>query len=259
MGTPPEAPVAVRRGAQRSEIDSWSLVLTSQGIRSGVVRESSGFALCVPATDAERARRILELHDDETAATLQKRSRPAPREHGRTRAGLVMAAGLALLQLAIWSRAADLPFMRIGSARSQQILDGELWRVVTALCLHIDGPHLFGNVLALGLFASAVAWSLGPGLGALLIVASGALGNGVNAWLQGPSHDVRSGSCWSAGSLARAGRSSRHRAQPLRYSRCSVKRSPRWSPPVGVSAALELPRPDARPLIMARVDAGRGG
>ena len=182
--------VAVRRGAQRSEIDSWSLVLTSQGIRSGVVRESSGFALCVPATDAERARRILELHDDETAATLQKRSRPAPSEHGRTRAGIVMAAGLALLQLAIWSRAADLPFMRIGSARSQQILDGELWRVVTALCLHIDGPHLFGNVLALGLFASAVAWSLGPGLGALLIVASGALANGVNAWLQGPSHDV---------------------------------------------------------------------
>ncbi len=190
MGTPPEDTVAVRRSSQRSEIDTWSLVLTSQGIRSGVISHSPGFALCVPATDAENAERILESYDDETAESLQKRARPAPREYGPTRAGIGMAAGLALLQLGIWSRAADLPLMRLGSARSQQILDGELWRVVTALCLHVDGPHLLGNVLALGLFASAVAWSLGPGVGVLLIVLSGALANWVNAWLQGASHDV---------------------------------------------------------------------
>lgn len=190
MGTPPEGPVAVRRSSQRRKIEVWSLVLTSQGIRSGVIHHPTGFALCVPATDAEEAERILELYDDETAESLQKRERPPPREYGPTRAGIGMAAGLALLQLGIWSRAADLPFMRLGSARSQQVLDGELWRVVTALCLHVDGPHLFGNVVALGIFASAVAWSLGPGIGALLIVLSGALANGVNAWLQGPSHDV---------------------------------------------------------------------
>ena len=115
---------------------------------------------------------------------------PPPREHGRTRAGVGMAAVLALVQLGIWSRAVDLPYMQLGSASGQRILDGELWRVVTALCLHVDALHLFGNVMALGIFASALAWSMGPGVAALLIVLSGALGNCVNAWLQGPAHDV---------------------------------------------------------------------
>ncbi len=190
MATPSEGPVPVRRSSQRREIEAWSLVLTSQGIRSGVVENSPGFALCVPAADAESAERLLELYDDETAESLRKRARPPLREYGRTRGGIGMAAALALLQLGIWSRAADLPFMRLGSASGQQILEGELWRVVTALCLHVDGPHLFGNVLALGIFASAVAWSVGPGVGALLIVLSGALANWTNAWVQGPSHDV---------------------------------------------------------------------
>ena len=190
MATPSGGPVPVRRSSQRREIEAWSLVLTSQGIRSGVIESSPGFALCVPAADAESAERLLELYDDETAASAEERAKPPPREYGPTRAGIEMAAALALIQLGIWSRAADLPLMRLGSASGQQILDGELWRVVTALCLHVDGPHLLGNVVALGLFASAVAWSLGPGVGALLIVLSGALANWTNAWVQGPAHDV---------------------------------------------------------------------
>lgn len=183
-------PVPVRLSPRRSQIEAWALVLSSQGIRSGVIESSPGFALCVHAEDAERAARVLELYDDETAESLRRRARPPPPEYGRTLAGIQMAAALALLQLFIWSRLADVPFMQLGSARSRQILDGELWRVVTALCLHVDGPHLFGNVLALGLFATAVAWSLGPGVGALLIVLSGALANWVNAFVHGPSHDV---------------------------------------------------------------------
>ena len=190
MTTPSEGPVPVRHSLRRSEIEAWSLVLTSQGIRSGVIENPPGFALCVRASDAESAERLLDLSDRETAESLRKRAKPPPREYGWTSAGIGMAAALALFQLGVWSRATDLPFMRLGSARAQLILDGELWRVVTALGLHVDGPHLLGNVLSLGIFATAVAWSMGPGVALLLIVLSGALANGINAWMHAPPHDV---------------------------------------------------------------------
>ena len=191
----------VRRSLRRREIEVWSLVLTSQGIRSGVVESSPGFALCVTPADADSAARVLQLYDDETAESRRKRATPPPREYGRSRAGIGMAAALALVQLGIWSRAVDLPYTQLGSANGQRILDGELWRVVTALCLHVDALHLFGNVMALGIFASALAWSMGPGVAALLIVLSGALGNCVNAWLQGPAHDVVGASTAVFGSI----------------------------------------------------------
>jgi membrane associated rhomboid family serine protease len=235
MVTPPHGPVAVRRSSQRREIEAWALVLSSQGIRSRVVESPTVFALFVSAADAERTERVLELYDDETAESLGKRARPPPPEYGRTSAGIQMAAALALLQLGIWSRLTDLHFMPLGSANGQHILDGEIWRTVTALCLHVDGPHLFGNVLALGLFASTVAWSFGPGVGALLIVLSGALGNWANAFVQGPSHLAVGASTAVFGAIGiLAG------LQAVRRWRGEVRKARAWLPLAGGLALLAM-------------------
>lgn len=57
----------------------------------------------------------------------------------------------------------------------------EWWRAVTALGLHADDPHLFSNMVFGLLFFIPLCRRAGLGLGIALAVASGALGNVVNA------------------------------------------------------------------------------
>ncbi|MEM1083672.1 MAG: rhomboid family intramembrane serine protease [Verrucomicrobiota bacterium] len=59
--------------------------------------------------------------------------------------------------------------------------DGEWWRPFTALFLHGDFPHLLGNVFIGGIFCLMVVHSIGQVRGWLLILASGVVGNTINA------------------------------------------------------------------------------
>ena len=75
-----------------------------------------------------------------------------------------------------------------GRADAKLILAGEFWRCVTALTLHADMPHVLGNAIFGTLFMGAVFRVLGPGLGGTLVLASGIVGNLVNAFLHGSAH-----------------------------------------------------------------------
>jgi membrane associated rhomboid family serine protease len=75
-----------------------------------------------------------------------------------------------------------------GSADVHKILNGELWRTVTALTLHADVAHVLSNAIAVALFLGLVSSLLGTGLGGALILLSGAVGNLANAFLHGPPH-----------------------------------------------------------------------
>ena len=75
-----------------------------------------------------------------------------------------------------------------GAADAERILQGELWRTVTALTLHADVAHVLSNAIAAGLFLSAVNGMLGAGIGGALVLLAGAGGNLVNAMLHGSPH-----------------------------------------------------------------------
>ena len=75
-----------------------------------------------------------------------------------------------------------------GSADAYRILQGELWRTVTALTLHADVAHAVSNAFAAALFFGAVFSMLGTGLGFALVLLAGAGGNLANALLQGAPH-----------------------------------------------------------------------
>lgn len=75
-----------------------------------------------------------------------------------------------------------------GNSDAGLVRSGEWWRTVTALTLHADGQHLLGNLLIGGGFILMLCRALGSGLGWSLLLASGGLGNLLNAWLQAPLH-----------------------------------------------------------------------
>ena len=73
-------------------------------------------------------------------------------------------------------------------ALSEGILDGELFRCVTALTLHSNAGHLASNLAALFLLGTWLCRSVGTGIGWLLILGGGSSGNYLNAIVQSGSH-----------------------------------------------------------------------
>lgn len=64
----------------------------------------------------------------------------------------------------------------------------EYWRCITALTLHADAQHFFGNLLFGGLLLGLAARRLGLGMALLLAVLGGTLGNVANALYRPFSH-----------------------------------------------------------------------
>lgn len=76
-----------------------------------------------------------------------------------------------------------------GSAEAARILSGEWWRVFTALTLHGDGAHVMGNALIGGVFVWLVSRRLGAGLGWLLVILGGGVGNLLNSMALAAPHN----------------------------------------------------------------------
>jgi rhomboid protease GluP len=171
-----------RVAATRRLADEWALVLIAEGLSPTVVRERGAFALRVPTHQEEQAAQIL-------AAYARENRRPElpptePVVSGQLVAGFAVSVWLLAFFLVTgpWSEG-SIWFER-GSADSRRILLGEVWRCVTALTLHADLAHVMSNAVAGALFVTAVCRSWGQGLGCALVLAAGAGGNLLNAWLR---------------------------------------------------------------------------
>ena len=185
----PESEATVRIAVDRPLADEWSLVLTSQGIESAIRHTPQGFAVCVDAADLDDALRSLDTY------ALENPETPAPAEQPEDPIGELdrfVGGSLGALMIAFFlvtgPRNPDVVWFAEGSADASRILAGELWRTVTALCLHADLGHVLSNALFGALFVSAVCAGLGAGVGLFLTLAAGAIGNLANAVFQGPDH-----------------------------------------------------------------------
>ena len=117
--------------------------------------------LAVPLHEADKVLAGLAAYEKETRAKAQRRE-AVPRAADLLAATLV---GLLLLgffavtvvwELEVSSR------LELGSANAGRIVDGELWRSVTALSLHGDSAHaiLISNAFALAVFFGAASGQL---------------------------------------------------------------------------------------------------
>lgn len=161
-------------------------MLSSQSIPSQLVRSGEGWQVCVETPEAERARKVLAAYDLDTA---EDRCTPRPPStYGSNGLGAALAALLCVAFVATGTAEHASASFRSGTAVSDRILAGEWWRTATALTLHADLPHLLANAASIAIFGTAVAWTLGPGVGAILILAGGMLGNAASAAAYGGGH-----------------------------------------------------------------------
>lgn len=170
----------------------WSLVLASRDIPHRLIRQEGVVMLLVPEERLMEAIRELQRFEEEN-----RHWPPAP-PVSRPLGGTVYATLSVLLLLAAFHNLVRADYLVIhgqypdwldlGTAQAGLIRDGQWWRLVTALTLHADLQHLLGNLVIGGLFVLLLCRELGSGLAWSLILASGALGNLANAWLQNAGH-----------------------------------------------------------------------
>ena len=170
----------------RRRADEWSVVLAAAGIEHWLRHRGDGWALIVPAAAGPAAVESLAAYDRENAP--EPAATPAAPARPMSIAGVVVALLLIGVFAITGPRAARIPWFIHGSADAGRILAGEWWRTVTALTLHADAPHVFGNAVACAILFSAVIQQFGPGLALALLLLAGAAGNGVTAAVHGTGH-----------------------------------------------------------------------
>ena len=170
----------------RAEAEAWSLVLAAEGIAHGMLASEGRFYREVDAADASRAEALLARWASENEPL------PAPPSASHadvpTNAGIWIALALVgfFFVTGPWSETSE--YFRLGSADARRIVHGELWRSVTALTLHSDPAHVLGNAFSCGVFGTLLLRRFGVGVGAWLLLGSGALGNLLTALWHGSQH-----------------------------------------------------------------------
>jgi rhomboid protease GluP len=178
----------------REKARDHGLVLASMNIPYVTRLIPGGFVLLVHDRDYGRAATALDRFEEENRDWPPKRARDIA---AFTFSPLFAIGFLAIAVFFAWVTGPVAhprgDWFREGTSVAAQVVSTEPWRAVTALTLHADGAHIMGNVISGTLFGTAVGRRLGPGLGALAIVASGTLGNFANA-VYYATRDVHHGS-----------------------------------------------------------------
>ena len=218
----------------KSQARQWALVLDSRSIPCLLENRDDGGHLLVPPEEYERALYELNCYVRENAhwPPAPPQERPLFENTLATLSVLILLATFHnLTRIEASLTGISMPdWIALGNAQASKILDGQWWRLVTALTLHADWAHLSSNLAIGGIFVYFLCRELGSGLAWSLLLSAGTLGNLVNAWVQSPGHSSVGASTAVFGAVGILAALSlvRYRHQ-LRH---------RW--PVPVAAALAL-------------------
>jgi len=183
--SPPDTLVTIYDGLTRQRAGLFRLVLLSAGVDAHMAGSANSWQIRVPAHAKSAAAASIAAYLSEN----EEPALPLPAWPAfRTWAGIGMALVILAAHLAIHFSGQTAALQRIYNASAANILNGRLYRIVTALFLHADGLHLIGNMVGLALFGTAVCSVAGFGAGSLMILVSGMAGNLLNAILLQSGH-----------------------------------------------------------------------
>jgi membrane associated rhomboid family serine protease len=212
-------PTTLPTTPRKREAEEWALVLSAEGFHPVVVRHDRVFTLQVEPNAMSAAGAILDAWRLERYERAHRIALPPPRSATPLETATAYALALSLLAFYLGLEASNHAdaFRNIGASRAALVLDGQAWRLITALSLHADLPHVLGNTLFGGFFLAAVANRLGIGFALLAFVTSGTLGNLANALYYGSAHSsigASTGVFGLVGVLAGLAAWQRHRTAP---------------------------------------------
>ncbi len=173
--------VAVARFRRLKAANDYALVVLSMNLPYWLIREESRYVLYVPEEYGEAVREQLERYRRESRYWPPVESMESPLSASSLSLWLYCLVLGSFFYLSHGSPAAREQWFALGRLDAERVLEaGEWYRVATALTLHADIGHLAGNLAGGALFAYFVLRILGSGLGWLLVLAAGMLGNALN-------------------------------------------------------------------------------
>lgn len=179
--------------ASRNQAEQWSLVLRAANIPCVIKFEKHSWVIKVSPVHEKKALREIAAYMDENSDWPPDRPKKRVQLPVLTKyqpPTILMMGALVILYVISGPWYGGSPFFLNGAISGKQILEhGQWYRLVTALTLHADVVHLFGNILIGGVLVHFLCRLLGYGLGWFLILVSGTLGNFVNILLHGNPHN----------------------------------------------------------------------
>jgi membrane associated rhomboid family serine protease len=205
----PHLPIEQASGSPSEQLRNWSLVLASRNIPFRLDHKKRPTEIHVPSEQFAVACHEIRLFQKENVKTKQKEPVNIKSANNILQSLSVLFIlgifhNLTYFQISGFGHP-SIDWLQLGSADSLKILSGEWWRIITALTLHADGPHLLGNILIGGYFVARLCQLTGSGLGWILILASGAIGNLANTLAHGAGHNAVGASTAIFGAIGIAG------------------------------------------------------
>lgn len=190
---PPELRDGLTSGVlSRKRARTWSLVLQARAVPFRLEPQGRNWQLLVPVDRYAAALKELRTYEEKN----RNWPPPLPKQLERPDNSTPVIAVLLLLavfhHLTLLSAglfgSQSIDWLAIGNADAGRIIQGEWWRLLTALTLHSGWLHLLSNLCIGSLFIVRLCRDFGAGLGWSLPLVSGLLGNLANAFLQPPEH-----------------------------------------------------------------------
>ncbi|MBA4368149.1 MAG: hypothetical protein C0403_11000 [Desulfobacterium sp.] len=170
-----------------AQTNQYGLILTACGISFHTQKAGKSWNILVDDANMEKAFRIIEksIAENQTASP----SLTADDHHypgGYT--GLWIAIVIISVYVAMMLSGESKLFMNQYQSSAMRIMAGDYYRTVTSLFIHADAGHLAGNAIGIAIFGTFLCRITGWGMGMLMVLLSGGLGNLLNAFMYRIGH-----------------------------------------------------------------------
>jgi len=163
----------------------YNLVLASQGMAVEVEKQEDYFNLVVAEELEAKALGIIELFLLENLTPAITFRKVVPR---KVSGPLCAALVLLFIHLGVSFMGKERELVLEYGSSALYILQGEFYRVATALFLHADLEHLLGNIVGILIFGIPVSTRTGTWPGLLMLLIAGMAGNFATAYLYRTAH-----------------------------------------------------------------------
>jgi len=171
-----------------AQINRYGLILTACGISFHAQKAGSAWNILVDEANTKKAFRMIEksIAENQTAS-------PSPAADSLYYSDGYTGLWIALVIISVYiammlSGAESKLFMNQYQSSAVRIAAGDYYRTVTSLFFHADAGHLAGNAIGIAFFGTFLCRITGWGLGMLMLLLSGRLGNLLNALMYRTNH-----------------------------------------------------------------------